>query len=253
MAARRKKRQRFVSLFNLGKKRNPWEHDPAAGGSAWTSEGHWEWAPDFKLRVGPFLYKIPYDWKVRDQVAKKLGYKGSEPMAWFQIKQSGSLPSAQAAQSLMQWLDASGFERSRKQASNPRRRRKSHNKSRRHSKKRLRRLPRNIYRTYGSRGNIIGGPRKKVLKLLAILKKALKSKNPAPLGTGARFKALVKKLKARKGHTVRDSRALAAWIGRRKYGAKKFKQLAARGKWRHRVAGLARRKAANPKRKSRNR
>lgn len=42
------------------------------------------------------------------------------------------------------------------------------------------------------------------------------------LGTGARFKALSGKL-AKRG--VRDPKALAAWIGRKKYGAKKFGKL----------------------------
>lgn len=41
------------------------------------------------------------------------------------------------------------------------------------------------------------------------------------LGSGGRFKALAKKVK---------SPALAAWIGRRKYGAKKFASLARKGK-----------------------
>lgn len=43
----------------------------------------------------------------------------------------------------------------------------------------------------------------------------------AKLGSGARFKALSKKV---------GSPALAAWIGRKKYGAKKFAQLSARGR-----------------------
>lgn len=44
----------------------------------------------------------------------------------------------------------------------------------------------------------------------------------AKLGTGKRFKALVAKL-GRKG--VVDAKALAAWIGRKKYGKKKFAKL----------------------------
>jgi len=40
---------------------------------------------------------------------------------------------------------------------------------------------------------------------------------------GLKFKQLVAKL--RKQPEVRDPQALAAWIGRRKYGKKKFKQL----------------------------
>lgn len=47
------------------------------------------------------------------------------------------------------------------------------------------------------------------------------------LGSGARFKALSGKLKS-KG--ARNPNALSAWIGRRKYGAKKFARLSAGGK-----------------------
>ena len=43
----------------------------------------------------------------------------------------------------------------------------------------------------------------------------------AKLGSGARFKALSKKV---------GSGALAAWIGRKKYGAKKFAKLGAKGR-----------------------
>lgn len=43
----------------------------------------------------------------------------------------------------------------------------------------------------------------------------------AKLGSGARFKALAKKT---------GSPALAAWIGRKKYGKKRFQKLAAKGK-----------------------
>jgi hypothetical protein len=72
-------------------------------------------------------------------------------------------------------------------------------------------------------------------------------KHLPPLGSGARFSALVRKLSHRKGkYKVRDPRALAAAIGRKKYGSKAFQKLAARGKWRHKAAGLARRRAANP-------
>lgn len=44
------------------------------------------------------------------------------------------------------------------------------------------------------------------------------------LGSGGRFAALKKKLGARKG--VTNPGALAAFIGRKKYGAKKFAALA---------------------------
>ena len=53
------------------------------------------------------------------------------------------------------------------------------------------------------------------------------AKRKPPLGTGQRFKQLTAKLR-RKG--VRNPKALAAWIGRRKYGKKRFQQLAARGR-----------------------
>ena len=43
----------------------------------------------------------------------------------------------------------------------------------------------------------------------------------AKLGSGARFKALAKKVKSKK---------LAAWIGRKKYGKAKFQKLAAKGR-----------------------
>ncbi len=47
------------------------------------------------------------------------------------------------------------------------------------------------------------------------------------LGTGARFKALTKKLSA-KGAS--NPKALAAYIGRKKFGAKKFASLSKKGK-----------------------
>lgn len=69
----------------------------------------------------------------------------------------------------------------------------------------------------------------------------------AKLGTGVRFKALTQKLKNRKvgktargrkmakalpGKTekVKNPKALAAWIGRKKYGVKKFAQLSSQGR-----------------------
>ena len=48
------------------------------------------------------------------------------------------------------------------------------------------------------------------------------------LGTGARFRKLRGKLSRRKG--VRNPGALAAFIGRRKYGAKRFGKLSGRGR-----------------------
>lgn len=50
----------------------------------------------------------------------------------------------------------------------------------------------------------------------------------APLGEGGRFKSLKASI-ARKGN-VRDPGAVAAAIGRKKYGAKKFAKLAAAGR-----------------------
>lgn len=47
------------------------------------------------------------------------------------------------------------------------------------------------------------------------------------LGTGKRFKALKGKL-AKKG--AKDPGALAAFIGRKKFGKKRFQQLATKGK-----------------------
>lgn len=50
----------------------------------------------------------------------------------------------------------------------------------------------------------------------------------ARLGSGKRFAALKAKIAAKGG--VRDPGAVAASIGREKYGAKKFAKLAAMGK-----------------------
>lgn len=49
-----------------------------------------------------------------------------------------------------------------------------------------------------------------------------------PLGKGTRFKALETALAKKKG--VKTPKRLAAWIGRRKLGAKKMTQLAVAGK-----------------------
>ena len=49
-----------------------------------------------------------------------------------------------------------------------------------------------------------------------------------PLGSGGRFKGLVKKLSGKPG--VKDSKALAAALGRKKWGAKKMAHLAASGR-----------------------
>jgi hypothetical protein len=55
-----------------------------------------------------------------------------------------------------------------------------------------------------------------------------KTGSAAPLGTGARFKALQSQLSGKKG--VYDPRGLAAFIGRRKYGAAKMSKMAAAGR-----------------------
>jgi hypothetical protein len=54
------------------------------------------------------------------------------------------------------------------------------------------------------------------------------TKRKPKLGTGARFAALKKKI-AKKGN-VSDPGAVAAAIGRKKYGKKKFQKLAAAGR-----------------------
>jgi hypothetical protein len=48
-----------------------------------------------------------------------------------------------------------------------------------------------------------------------------------PAGSGENFKKLASDL-ARRG--VKNPKALAAWIGRRKYGKKKFQAMAAKGR-----------------------
>lgn len=60
----------------------------------------------------------------------------------------------------------------------------------------------------------------------AAAKKMSKKKMP-PLGSGGRFKQLESNL-SRKG--VRDPAALAAYIGRKKYGKAKFQSLSAKGR-----------------------
>jgi len=57
---------------------------------------------------------------------------------------------------------------------------------------------------------------------------AAKKKAKPKLGSGARFAALKSDLSKRKG--VKNPGALAAAIGRKKYGAKKFGQLSAAGR-----------------------
>lgn len=120
-----------------------------------------------------------------------------------------------------------------------------------------------------SSGMILGGRSTDVLEVLKVVLREVereerdrrrrrkgrrkKGRNAAPLGTGARFRKLVKDLEAkarRTGYPVSNVRALAAAIGRRKYGKLKFQHLAARGKWRAKAARTrAHRKAANPRRR----
>lgn len=52
----------------------------------------------------------------------------------------------------------------------------------------------------------------------------------AKVGSGARFKAMKRKL-AKRG--ARDPGALAAYIGRKKYGKKKMAKMAAAGRKKH--------------------
>lgn len=56
------------------------------------------------------------------------------------------------------------------------------------------------------------------------------SRRKARLGSGRRFKRLEGKLRRR---GARNPRALAAYIGRKKYGKRRFQKLAARGRKRH--------------------
>jgi hypothetical protein len=60
-----------------------------------------------------------------------------------------------------------------------------------------------------------------------------KKRKKPPLGTGERFRRLVKKLKKR---GARSPKALAAWIGARKYGRKKMTAMAVAGRKRKRKA-----------------
>ena len=54
-----------------------------------------------------------------------------------------------------------------------------------------------------------------------------KRKSKSKLGSGARFKKLTSKLKKR---GAKDPKALAAWIGRKKYGKKKMASMAKKGR-----------------------
>ena len=59
-----------------------------------------------------------------------------------------------------------------------------------------------------------------------IMKSPKKKRNPS-LGSGAKFKALTTKLKKR---GAKNPKALAAHIGREKYGNKRMAEMAAKGR-----------------------
>lgn len=52
----------------------------------------------------------------------------------------------------------------------------------------------------------------------------------AKLGSGARFKALAKKIQKKEGYSAKGAKAAAAIIGRKKYGAKKMAKMSAAGR-----------------------
>jgi len=52
-------------------------------------------------------------------------------------------------------------------------------------------------------------------------------KATGPVGKGTRFKKLVAALKKR---GAKNPKALAAWIGRKKYGKKRFQKMSAKGR-----------------------
>ncbi len=62
---------------------------------------------------------------------------------------------------------------------------------------------------------------------MAISRSKISKQLQPKLGTGKRFKNLTKKLK-KKG--AKDPKALAAYIGRKKYGKKKFQKLSSKGR-----------------------
>lgn len=81
----------------------------------------------------------------------------------------------------------------------------------------------------------LGGDEIMVLEMatetVAVMQDALREMNESEDSLdegGAKFKKLVKSLSAR--GDIEDPKALAAWIGRKKYGAKKFAKMAAAGR-----------------------
>ena len=67
----------------------------------------------------------------------------------------------------------------------------------------------------------------KVSKATALGERHKKVMAKTKAGSGKRFKAMTQELKA-KG--AKNPKALAAWIGRRKYGSKKMTKMAVKGK-----------------------
>ncbi len=57
-----------------------------------------------------------------------------------------------------------------------------------------------------------------------------KPNSKAPLGSGGRFAALKNKIAKEPGYNAAEAGAVAAKIGRAKYGAKKMSSMAAKGR-----------------------
>lgn len=68
---------------------------------------------------------------------------------------------------------------------------------------------------------------KHLSKLVMVRIQELRGGKKPPLGSGERFARLQSQLKRR---GARNPAALAAFIGRKKYGAKRFAQLSAQGR-----------------------
>jgi len=86
-------------------------------------------------------------------------------------------------------------------------------------------------RTYMRRHNVsyqVAKSKKKKRNTKSKKMSKKKSKKKPKLGSGKRFAALKKKLAKQKG--IKTPGALAASIGRKKYGKKRFQKLAARGR-----------------------
>jgi hypothetical protein len=64
-------------------------------------------------------------------------------------------------------------------------------------------------------------------------RKVIKKKSGGKLGSGSRFKALSSKIQ-KSGKSKKSADAIAASIGRNKYGAKKMAKLSAKGRKRKR-------------------